>query len=217
LVSLTATKTAVGDAHSSLDLDRAFRIGKREALVEVYRTHAEDVYQYLYARVRSSSDARDLTQEVFITAFQETTRRGYAGPSSLRGFLLGIARNALLHHFRAKRVRDAAFDEIKVDADAKEETMDSQLADREVESILARFMADLDERDRAFFRSHMIERPARRITAQAFEMSQDQVRYLERKLRDKALRFLKKTGYLDDRSRPRQVTVQERIGESLAR
>jgi hypothetical protein len=68
---------------------------------------------------------------------------------------------------------------------------------QEVGKILEDFIASLEDRDRDFFRRHMIERPPRRVTAEAFAMSEDQVRYLERKLRDKALKYLKQVGYLD--------------------
>lgn len=158
------------------------------------------MYRYLRDHLRSAADARDLSQEVFITAFKEETRMRYSGVSSLQGFLIGIARNLLMHHFRAGRVRDAASDKLAQDVASGEDgalCVDHDLEHQEVSKILDGFLAELPERDRDFFRQHMVERPPRRVTAQQFRMSEDQVRYLEVKLREKALKYLKRIGCLE--------------------
>ena len=63
--------------------------------------------------------------------------------------------------------------------------------------MLEGFLAGLSERERSFFDAHMVTRPARRVTAERFGMSEDQVRYLEKKLREKAIAHMKRVGYLE--------------------
>jgi RNA polymerase sigma factor (sigma-70 family) len=195
---------AGGPSHLPLELDtdqlRKFRQGDRQILVEIYRDYGEVVYRFLRERLRSPADARDLGQEVFITAFKEDTRLRFSGSSTIQSFLLGIARNLLMHHFRAARVRDAGAEEVGRASEMSDQEVppvDHSMEHQEVGKILEDFIASLEDRDRDFFRRHMIERPPRRVTAEAFAMSEDQVRYLERKLRDKALKYLKQVGYLD--------------------
>jgi RNA polymerase sigma-70 factor (ECF subfamily) len=185
---------------SNPDLLRAFRQGDRKVLVAVYTDYGEVVYRYLRDRLRGAADARDLSQEVFITAFKEETRLRFSGTSSIQSFLLGIARNLLMHHFRADRVREAGADRISRGIEMSEQEappVDRTVEQKEAGEILEAFIAELADREQEFFRKHMVDRPPRRVTAETFAMTEDQVRYLERKLREKAVKYLKRIGYLE--------------------
>ena len=108
-------------------LDR-IRQGDREAFAEVYSAHRESVHRFILGRVSSRSEAEDLTQETFAQAISSIDR--FEGRSSLRAWLLGIARNVCLRFHRfaqhwmitaggSSSDRDPAFDsriEIRVDA-----------------------------------------------------------------------------------------------------
>ena len=180
------------------DLLRKFRQGDRQVLRDVYATYGEVLYRFCRDRLKSPADARDLAQEAFIIAFKEETRLRFSGLSSFQGFLLGIAKNLLMHRFRADRVRQESTDELAQEAEHSElPAVDHKLEEEAVEKVLAGFLAGLTDRDRDFFQSHMMTRPARRLTADKFKMTEDQVRYLEKKLKEKAVEYLKKSGYLD--------------------
>ncbi len=183
------------------ELLRAFRAGDRKVLRDVYAAYGEVVHRYCRERLKGASDARDLTQEVFITAFKEDARLRFSGLSSFQGFLLGIAKNLLLHRFRSDRVREAGAEQLTAEAGGVEPSepppADRRLEEEAVDKLLAGFVAELDERERRFFQEHMIPRPPRRQTAQALGMSEDQVRYLEKKLKERAVEYLKRVGYLE--------------------
>ncbi|MFN7133610.1 MAG: RNA polymerase sigma factor [Myxococcales bacterium] len=181
------------------DLLRAFRQGDRKVLRAVYEAYGEVVYRYCRDRLHGAADARDLAQEVFLAAFSEETRLRYAGTGSFQGFLFGIARNLLLHRFRADRVRQEYAERTLAEPEAGVEPplVDRKLEEEGVQKLLDGFLAELDERERRFFREHMVPRPPRRETAGRFAMSEDQVRYLEKKLRARAVDYLKRVGYLD--------------------
>lgn len=180
---------------------RAFREGDRKVLRDVYAAYGEVVHRYCRERLKGASDARDLTQEVFITAFKDDARMRFSGLSSFQGFLLGIAKNLLLHRFRADRVREAGAEQLTAESGGAEPSeppsVDRHLEEEAVDKLLASFVAELDERERRFFQEHMASRPPRRQTAEKLGMSEDQVRYLEKKLKEKAVEFLKRVGYLD--------------------
>jgi len=179
---------------------RAFREGEASVLRDLYVAYGEQVFRYCRERLQSPADARDLAQDVFVTAFQAETRRRFSGMSSFQGFLLGIAKNLLLHRYRADRVRQAGAERIA--SSAPEEAAEPPEVDRRIEQEAAEktlqgFLAELAEREREFFLRHMMPRPPRRETAERFKMTEDQVRYLEKKLRQKAIDYLKRSGYLD--------------------
>jgi RNA polymerase sigma-70 factor (ECF subfamily) len=180
------------------DLLREFRKGERTVLRDVYSHYGEVLYRFCRDRLKSAADARDLAQETFIVAFREETRLRFSGTSSFQGFLLGIAKNLMMHRFRADRVRAEGTQELARSAEVAEPPqVDHRLEEEAVAKVLTGFLAQLSERDREFFARHMVPRPARRVTADSFKMSEDQVRYLEKKLKEKAIEYLKRTGYLD--------------------
>lgn len=59
------------------------------------------VAAYIFAAVRSRSDAEDVLQDVAATAFERFDRYDPAG--SFTGWTLGIARHAVLNHHRSAR------------------------------------------------------------------------------------------------------------------
>ena len=67
-----------------------------------YDEHVWDVYGYLAYRLGSRADAEDLTQQTFERALRRWStfdaRRG-----SMRTWLLAIAHNVLIDHFRRRR------------------------------------------------------------------------------------------------------------------
>jgi RNA polymerase sigma-70 factor (ECF subfamily) len=74
--------------------------GERAAIEAFYRAHVGAVYAFAFARVGGvAADAEDVTQEAFIIALREVPRFG--GRSSLRTWLLGIAKNKARERLRA--------------------------------------------------------------------------------------------------------------------
>src|SRR5579863_3516759 len=181
---------------ASLD---AFRNGDPHELRRIYKALAPAVYHYLLRRLRSSADAADLTQDVFIVAFSREARRRFSGRSTLDSFILGVARNRLLHHLRNARRRAELRSVSGLDVNDRVEAgvMDG-VVEREVTEVVEGYLMGLEERDRAFFQQHLIERPPRRATADSFGMTIDQVRYLESKLRQGILARLKEAGHLGE-------------------
>lgn len=74
----------------------------RERFAAVYDDHIWDVYGFIAYRVRTREEAEDLTQLAF-----ERALRAWAGfdpqRASVKTWLLAIARNALIDHYRRDR------------------------------------------------------------------------------------------------------------------
>ena len=78
-------------------VDRA-RKGDSQAFGALYQTYVDRVYSFIVFRVRDSSVAEDLTQEVFLQALRALDAFDWRG--SLAPWLLRIARNTVIDHWR---------------------------------------------------------------------------------------------------------------------
>jgi len=112
-----------------------------------------ELYAFFAYRLGSRSDAEDLTQETLERAFRAWARYDPAR-ASVRTWLLAIARNLLIDHYRASRGRQALVlsDEHEIEAATVEPSLglDHRLAaalgalsDRERELVALRYGADL--------------------------------------------------------------------------
>jgi RNA polymerase sigma-70 factor, ECF subfamily len=102
---------AIGEA----GLVHAAGAGDRSAFETLYARYARMVHGILLARVRPS-DAEDLVQDVFLTAFRKVSR--LRSPGAFAGWLAAIARNRAVEYHRA----------LRHDADAFREARPSRLA-----------------------------------------------------------------------------------------
>jgi RNA polymerase sigma-70 factor (ECF subfamily) len=73
--------------------------GEAEAFGELYERYVNAVYRFLYARLDNSMDAEDITEEVFLRAWNSVSGYHERGVPFL-AFLLIIARNVLIDHYR---------------------------------------------------------------------------------------------------------------------
>jgi len=73
--------------------------GQKEAFGLLYEEYEERVYRYVFVRTRQVEQAEDLTQEVFVRAFDSIrSYRDRGKPFS--GWLFRIAHNLVIDHYR---------------------------------------------------------------------------------------------------------------------
>jgi RNA polymerase sigma-70 factor (ECF subfamily) len=110
----------------------------RHALGLCVRQHAASVGRLCMAMLGSQTDADDLAQETFFTAHGALGE--FRGESSMRAWLLGIARNKCLQHLEKTRRRGAHLRLVpnpETTADAEEVMSVQQRAER-TRALLAR-------------------------------------------------------------------------------
>ncbi len=71
------------------------------AFDQIVRAHHRRVFNFVFQLTRQRQDAEDLTQQTFIKAFNHLAR--FDGSRPLINWLLTIARNGTLNHFRAAK------------------------------------------------------------------------------------------------------------------
>lgn len=99
---MTPQPTAASGLHDpDKALAEAVSRKDRKATAEFVQRHADAVYTYVLSRLRPNiTDAEDLTQEVFLAACRSVAE--YRASSSLRAWILGVARHKVEDYYRAR-------------------------------------------------------------------------------------------------------------------
>jgi len=127
-------------------LVRASQEGDHRAFGLLYSRFSVDVYRFARGRLRDEHAAEDVTSETFLRALRSIGTVRYFG-SSVRAWLLTIARNLILDHVKSGRFRH--------------EVMVSEFSEQEQAVVIPEFS--------------VFSQPCRdEIARQMFELSEDQ-------------------------------------------
>ncbi|MDH3302150.1 MAG: sigma-70 family RNA polymerase sigma factor [Acidimicrobiia bacterium] len=127
-------------------LEERFRDGGPGALAEAYDAHGSLVYSFCRRRLDAET-ARDVTQEVFVSAWRSHHRYD-PDKGSLRGWLMSITKNRVVDTYRHRSRRPetvSVYDGEPPPDPAQAEISIGRIADR---MVLAQAMTELPERAR---------------------------------------------------------------------
>ena len=132
-------------------IEKAFARGDDDALKAAYQHHGSLVYTFC-RRTLDEGRAKDVTQEVFISAWRSRTRYEPA-KGSLAGWLIAIARNRIIDNVRAEqrhsdRRASGAPDDVGVDSQV------DRIADR---LLIAEALRCLTDRARRVVAMHYFD------------------------------------------------------------
>lgn len=79
--------------------------GDKQAFGVLYQNYLEQIYRYIYYRIANSFEAEDLTEIVFINAWQALPKLAEKDEniSNFRAWLYRIAHNTVVDHHRARK------------------------------------------------------------------------------------------------------------------
>lgn len=121
-------------------------LGALRDFSSVYDEHIWQVYGFFAYRLRSRADAEDLTQLTFERALR-SWKRYDPSKASVATWLLTIARNLLVDHFRADRTgRNRPLESVEAERGQLEASPDQH--DLGLDSDLERALAALGDRER---------------------------------------------------------------------
>jgi RNA polymerase sigma-70 factor (ECF subfamily) len=122
-------------------VDRAVATRDAEAFGALYDHHVNRVYRYLYVRAGSQPEAEDLTEQVFLRAWEAIDRFRWQGRPFI-AWLYRLAHNVLVDHVRARR-RSVTLAEEGQAAEVASESAAAVLAQRIDADMLNRALEEL--------------------------------------------------------------------------
>lgn len=114
---------------------------------EVFRLHVDSVWRMAVAMGVDPASAEDVVQNVFVIAHERRDR--FEAGRAVRPWLLGIARNVILHHHRGERRRESRLRLLPTPAPAEPHAR--ELERREAADLVEEFIARLDDKKKVVF------------------------------------------------------------------
>ncbi len=112
----------------------------------LYEFHLDRIYRYVFYRVGSASEAEDLTEQVFLKAWEAIDRYEPRG-TPFAAWLYRLAHNLVIDHYRGKRPTtplDEVSESEEVGIDVVE-AVEARLDAEEVRAALARLNPDYQQ------------------------------------------------------------------------
>jgi len=145
--------------HNKKTFDRLKKRDK-EAFTEVYDENVSDIYRFVYYKIGSAEEAKDLTSVVFLKTWNHIQNNTLEDAKTLRALLYKVARNVIIDHYRDRSSKTVSLDDernpIDIATDNEEESRLDNAQDLELirkklpllkveyrEIIIMRFINDL--------------------------------------------------------------------------
>lgn len=158
---------------------------------EICRENYARIYNYVLARTGKREAAEDITQDVFLIAFQKGG--AFLGHEKPVAFLYATARNLVLEYYKTARPESTELDETKMTVygrDAYEE-----LCVRKSESVQENCYQDqvfrkLQPEERELYRKYYIDKRSMRSIARELQISEPAVRMKYMRIRRKVRKIV---------------------------
>ncbi len=134
--------------------------GDRKAMRLIYEEYYQFVLDYTHRYLMNSSEAKDVTQDIFIRVFDKM--RGFKFESEFGAWLNVVSRNHIISYIRKeKKYRFESLDETVPEEDIKEEEPESSELETYKNNLsvpeLYAMLKQLDEKSRTIFNLYAIE------------------------------------------------------------
>jgi RNA polymerase sigma-70 factor, ECF subfamily len=80
----------------------------KEAFVQAYDLHVDNIYRFIYFKVGCKEEAQDLSSMVFLKAWNHIQTNTLTDFKTLKSLLYKIARNAIIDHYRENNKKSTA-------------------------------------------------------------------------------------------------------------
>lgn len=175
--ALRAASASTAQAAATMDeaaVIHAARQGSREAFGFLYERHRTTIARYVAARIRDASDAEDLTEAIFESAWRAMGRYREQGVPFL-AWLYRLAHNRVVDHYRALRPTVTLIPEVHESIEDASSPLELNLDSADLLKAL-HTLTD-DQRDVIVLR--FIQGMSGREVAQAMDKREDAVRALQ--------------------------------------
>ena len=163
--------------HNEATLVEKAIAGEADAFGELYLLHLDAIYRYIYFRVGDAGDAEDLTEQVFLKAWEALP--GYKPRGHpLTSWLYRIAHNLIVDHHRRQRTGAILLPEDR-DHESEQPAALEQVIEAEEISTLAKAIAQLSEDQQQVILLRFVEGLGYDEVAHILHKSQEACRVLQ--------------------------------------
>lgn len=150
--------------------------GDAEAFGDLYERYLTPIFQYIYYRVSNHAEAEDLTEIVFLKAWEALP--GYRlGKAPFQAWLYRIAHNIVIDHYRTRK-EQVAIDEQPLAA-GEAYLPESQAIELEQSNRLLAAVAQLDEAYQEVLTLRFLNELSHAEVAEIMDRSEGAVRVLQ--------------------------------------
>ena len=175
------------DSTDQILLARATQ-GDAEAFGDLYERYLDEIQRYVFYRVANRFDAEDLTETVFLKAW-EALPRVESSIANLRAWLYRIAQNVIIDYYRTARPTSGLSAHEPRDGRASPET---QIQDRDLQHQLAGLIRSLDANLQQVIVCRFVSGLSHAETAQVMGIKEGYVRVLQLRALQKLRQMLEK-------------------------
>jgi RNA polymerase sigma-70 factor (ECF subfamily) len=161
--------------------------GDIESFGELYGIYLDRIYRYVFYQVSNSTIAEDLTEEIFLKAWEGIKKFKWRGPPFL-AWLYRIARNHIIDYFRTSRQQQTLDEELEDEDNSPEQ----EAGDRQTQRMLSRAILSLPQQQRQIILLKFIEGLENCEIAQILRKSQGAIRIAQMRALDALRQRLKK-------------------------
>jgi RNA polymerase sigma-70 factor (ECF subfamily) len=124
--------------------------GERHAFKQLYSSHLNNLYRFVFLFTKSKEETEEIIQEIFIKIWEN--REKLSDIDSLKNYLFRFAKNKLLDNVRHLQVRQRVFSEIRRTKDIAENTTRDQYTYREYYHLVQQAIEKLPPKRKLIFR-----------------------------------------------------------------
>lgn len=128
--------TAVENNDNNRDalLVKSYMNGDENAIAELFTIYKSKIYNYIFLIVKDDMVADDVFQEVFIKVSQSLKRGKYTDNGKFISWVLRIAHNQIIDHFRSvKSLKGVSMEDQKVAIESDQASAEKSVEDKMVE------------------------------------------------------------------------------------
>ena len=121
--------------------------GNSEAFGQLYDAYMERIYRFVYFRVEDQQTAEDITSQVFLKAWSNLDRFQFSRTPYL-AWLYTIAHNAVIDHYRTRKVT-TALDDVQLSQPDHSEVVENDIdLTSEMQSVKSALQALTDDQQK---------------------------------------------------------------------
>jgi RNA polymerase sigma-70 factor (ECF subfamily) len=175
------------NAHEE-DLVRRAVEGNEEAFEHLYTLHLDVIYRYIFFRVEDAAEAEDLTEEVFIKAWQALPKYR-AGEYPFASWLYRIAHNLTINHQRKQQAQPLR--DLDVNLASLSESVEEMVAQRQNIHALKQAIQQLEDEEQQVILLRFVEGLSHQEVAASIGKSNAASRVIQHRALDKLSKYLR--------------------------